>query len=49
MEMIRNTFDLANLWLTEQFGDLGPVIVVGVLGVLLIVLVGAVLLLRWIF
>jgi len=39
MEMISNTFDLANVWLTEQFGDLGPVIVVGVLGILLIVVV----------
>ncbi|MFW5654526.1 MAG: type II secretion system F family protein [Roseicyclus sp.] len=39
MDFIRNIFDLANAWLTEQFGDLGPMIVVGVLGVLMIVLV----------
>jgi tight adherence protein C len=39
MELIRTYFDLANAWLTEQFGELAPMIVVGVLGVLLIVLV----------
>jgi tight adherence protein C len=39
MELIRSYFDLANNWLTEQFGDLAPMIVVGLLGVMLIVLV----------
>jgi tight adherence protein C len=39
MEMIREYVALGNDWLTTQFGDLGPMIVVGLLGVLLIVLV----------
>lgn len=39
MEMIREYVALGNDWLTQQFGDLGPMIVVGLLGVLLIILV----------
>ncbi len=39
MELLRSYFDLANSWLTEQFGDLAPMIVVGLLGVMLIILV----------
>lgn len=39
MEMIRTYFDLGNAWLTERFGELAPMIVVGLLGVLLVVLV----------
>ncbi|MCU4655189.1 type II secretion system F family protein [Roseibacterium sp. SDUM158016] len=37
--MIRAYFAKGNEWLTAQFGDLGPMIVVGLLGVLLIILV----------
>ena len=39
METIRNYIDLANEWLTSQFGDLAPMIVVGLLGVLLVLVV----------
>jgi tight adherence protein C len=39
MEMIREYVALGNDWLTQQFGELGPMIVVGLLGVLLIILV----------
>jgi tight adherence protein C len=39
METIRTYYDLANEWLTVQFGDLGPIVVVGLLGLLLVVLV----------
>ena len=39
METIREYMALGNDWLTAQFGDLGPMIVVGLLGVLLIILV----------
>ncbi|MEM9319407.1 MAG: type II secretion system F family protein [Pseudomonadota bacterium] len=36
MEAIRNLLGSANEWLVANFGDLGPLIVVGVLGILLI-------------
>ncbi len=39
METIRAYFATGNEWLTTQFGDLAPMIVVGLLGVLLIILV----------
>ncbi len=39
MEMIRTYFDMGNEWLTSRFGDLAPMIVVGLLGVLLILVV----------
>jgi len=39
MEIIRTYYEQANTWLTEQFGELGPLIVVGLLGVLLILVV----------
>ncbi|KPQ15033.1 MAG: Tad secretion system assembly platform protein TadC [Rhodobacteraceae bacterium HLUCCO18] len=39
METIRAYFDLGNEWLTSQFGDLAPMVVAGLLGVLLILVV----------
>jgi hypothetical protein len=36
METIRAYFDMGNEWLTSRFGDLAPMIVVGLLGVLLV-------------
>jgi tight adherence protein C len=39
METIRAYFDMGNEWLTSQFGELAPMIVVGLLGVLLILVV----------
>jgi tight adherence protein C len=39
METIRAYFDMGNEWLTSRFGDLAPMIVVGLLGVLLVLLV----------
>jgi hypothetical protein len=39
METIRTYFDLGNEWLTSRFGDLAPMIVVGLLGLLLILVV----------
>jgi tight adherence protein C len=39
METIRTYFDMGNEWLTSRFGDLAPMIVVGLLGVLLILVV----------
>ena len=36
MQMIQDLFATVNEWLTANFGDLGPLIVVGVLGVLLV-------------
>jgi tight adherence protein C len=39
METIRTYFAKGNEWLTAQFGDLAPMIVVGLLGVLLILVV----------
>ena len=39
METIRAYFDMGNEWLTSQFGDLAPMVVVGLLGVLLILVV----------
>jgi tight adherence protein C len=39
METIRAYFDMGNEWLTSRFGDLAPMIVVGLLGVLLVLVV----------
>jgi hypothetical protein len=39
METIRTYFDMGNEWLTSRFGDLAPMIVVGLLGLLLILVV----------
>jgi hypothetical protein len=39
METIRTYFDMGNEWLTSRFGDLAPMIVVGLLGVLLVLVV----------
>ncbi|MEO1536619.1 MAG: type II secretion system F family protein [Pseudomonadota bacterium] len=38
MEMVTNLFNTANTWLTENFGDLGPLLIIGVLGMFLILL-----------
>ncbi|NNL17848.1 MAG: type II secretion system F family protein, partial [Boseongicola sp.] len=36
MEKIFELYDLANALLTEQFGELGPLLVIGVLGLFLV-------------
>ena len=38
MEMVTNLFNTANTWLTDNFGDLGPLLIIGVLGMFLILL-----------
>ena len=38
MESVLNIFNQANAFLTEQFGDLGPLLIIGVLGMFLILL-----------
>ena len=38
MEIITNLFSAANTWLTDNFGDLGPLLIIGVLGMFLILL-----------
>lgn len=38
MEIITNLFNTANTWLTDNFGDLGPLLIIGVLGMFLILL-----------
>ena len=38
MEKLTALFDQVNTLLTEQFGDLGPLLVIGVLGMFLILL-----------
>ncbi len=38
MEMVTNLYETANTWLTENFGDLGPLLIIGVLGMFLILL-----------
>lgn len=38
MEILTNFIDQANIFLTEQFGELGPLLVVGVLGMFLVLL-----------
>ena len=38
MEIITNLFSTANTWLTDNFGDLGPLLIIGVLGMFLILL-----------
>ena len=38
MEAAMNLIDQANVFLTEQFGELGPLLVVGVLGMFLVLL-----------
>jgi len=39
METMRAYFDMGNEWLTSRFGELAPMVVVGLLGVLLILVV----------
>ena len=46
MEMILNLFNQTNAFLTEQFGDLGPLLLIGVLGMFLILLTLPILLRR---
>ena len=38
MEIVTNLFNTANTWLTDNFGDLGPLLIIGVLGMFLILL-----------
>ena len=38
MEFVTNLFTTANTWLTDNFGDLGPLLIIGVLGMFLILL-----------
>ncbi|MEM9425200.1 MAG: type II secretion system F family protein [Pseudomonadota bacterium] len=38
METVTSLFDTANTWLTDNFGDLGPLLIIGVLGMFLILL-----------
>lgn len=38
MEMVTSLFASANAWLTENFGDLGPLLIIGVLGMFLVLL-----------
>ena len=38
MEMVTNLFNTANTWLNENFGALGPLLIIGVLGMFLILL-----------
>ncbi len=38
MEMVTTLYETANTWLTENFGDLGPLLIIGVLGMFLILL-----------
>ena len=44
MEILKNYYDLGNAWLTENFGDLGPLLIIGVLGMFLVLLTLPVLL-----
>lgn len=44
METVTSLFDTANTWLTENFGDLGPLLIIGVLGMFLVLLTLPVLL-----
>ena len=38
MEAVMNLIEPANVYLTEQFGDLGPLLIIGVLGLFLVLL-----------
>ena len=38
MEMVSNLYNTANTWLSENFGALGPLLIIGVLGMFLILL-----------
>ena len=38
MEFVTNLYTTVNTWLTENFGDLGPLLIIGVLGMFLILL-----------
>jgi tight adherence protein C len=38
MEFVTNLFSFANDWLTENFGELGPLLIIGVLGMFLVLL-----------
>lgn len=44
MEIVSNLFAAANTWLTDNFGDLGPLLIIGVLGMFLVLLTLPVLL-----
>jgi tight adherence protein C len=38
MELVTNLFDMANTWLTDNFGELGPLLIIGILGMFLVLL-----------
>ncbi|MDJ0637543.1 MAG: type II secretion system F family protein [Paracoccaceae bacterium] len=38
MEIVTNLFTTANTWLTDNFGELGPLLIIGVLGMFLVLL-----------
>lgn len=38
MELVTSLFATGNAWLTENFGDLGPLLIIGVLGMFLVLL-----------
>ncbi len=44
MEIVSNLFAAANTWLTDNFGELGPLLIIGVLGMFLVLLTLPVLL-----
>ncbi len=44
MEIVSNLLAAANTWLTDNFGDLGPLLIIGVLGMFLVLLTLPVLL-----
>lgn len=46
MESVKSLYISANIWLTENFGDLGPLLIIGVLGMFLVLLTLPILLKR---
>ena len=46
MELVMSYFEMANTYLTDQFGELGPLLVIGVLGLFLVLLTLPILLKR---
>ena len=46
MEMVSNLFSSANTWLTDNFGALGPLLIIGVLGMFLVLMTLPILLKR---